>query len=312
MAAEAGAGWKPMGWNGVRLNVPAHWETSVLGPFHLQLDDGAGPALELSWRRLSRGLSSEPHLKRLIRQFRHRPGVEFREGPVPREWREVLDSFSANAFAWSAADTRGEGALLSCPLCGTVTLVQFLSRLEPVEPRLAVEVLRSFRDHSENEMVTWALFGMHAEVPEGFRLEEHRFSPGYYELRFAQGGEKLTLRRWSPANVILRGRDLRSWFLATMVGNPLASRIFPREGGYRGHAALEGEKGPGSGGLSRVRAFFRRTDRYGRMRIWHRAHDNQIMGIEVCGPRLPDEARFEEICDHYRVVSGTELPGEGP
>lgn len=310
--AEVGPGWKPLGWNGIRLNVPAHWEVSVLGTFHLQLDDGHSPTLELKWRRLSRGFSPEPHLKRVARHFCHRGEVEFRERPVPEEWRTALDSFTANAFTWGAVDARGEGALLGCPLCGTATLVQFYYRPESTEPRLAAEVLRSLRDHSDNGMVTWRVFGLHAEIPEDLRLEGHRFSPGHYELRFAKGRETLKLSRWGPADVILRGRDLRCWLLATGDEGRSGFRINPREVEYRGEVALEVESRPGSGGLSRLGTLFLRKGRCGRVRIWHRAHDNQIMGVEVRGPRLPDEARFEEICSNYEVVSDREIPAAEP
>jgi hypothetical protein len=153
MAAEAGPGWKPLGWNGVRLNVPAHWEVSRLGAFHLQLDDGSGPTLELKWQRLSPHVGPERRLKRLSRRFRRAGGVEFRERAVPERWRAALNDFNAEAFTWSGAHTRGEGVFLSCPICGTATLLQFLCRLESPSPRLAHDVLRSFRDHSDNGMV---------------------------------------------------------------------------------------------------------------------------------------------------------------
>ena len=312
MAAEAGPGWKQLGWNGVRLNVPAHWEVSHLGTFHLQLDDGSGPTLELKWRRISRQFSSECHLKRLSRQFRHTGGIEFRERAVSEEWRAALYRFTAKAFTWSDAHIRGEGVFLSCPICGTATLLQFSYRLESPSPRLATEVLRSFRDHSDNGMVTWRLFGLHAEIPEDLRLEGHRFSPGHYELRFAKGRETLKLSRWGPADVILRGRDLRCWLLATGDEGRSSFRINPREVEYRGEVALEVESRPGSGGLSRLRALFSRKDCYGRLRIWHGGRDNQIMGVEMGGPRWPDEVLFEEICGHYEVASGPELPGEEP
>jgi hypothetical protein len=89
-------------------------------------------------------------------------------------------------------------------------------------------------------------------------------------------------------------------------------RINPREVEYRGEVALEVESRPGSRGLSRLRALFSRNDCYGRLRIWHGGRDNQIMGVEMGGPRWPDEVLFEEICGHYEVASWRELPGEGP
>jgi hypothetical protein len=312
MAAEAGAGWKPLGWNGVRLNVPAHWEVSHLGAFYLQLDDGSGPTLELKWRRRSRQVSPERHVKRLSRRFRRAGGVDFRGRAVPAKWRAALNSFTAEAFTWSEARIKGEGVSLSCPICGTATLLQFSYRLESPSPRLVEEVLRSFRDHSDNGMVTWRLFGLHAEIPEELRLEAHRFSPGHYELRFARGRETLKLSRWGPADVILRGRDLRGWFFATREEGLARSRINPRHVEYRGQVALEGESRPGSGALSRLRALFSQGERYRRLRIWHGGGDNQIMGVEMAGRRRPDEVLFEEICDHYEVVSGRELPGEEP
>jgi hypothetical protein len=74
--------------------------------------------------------------------------------------------------------------------------------------------------------------------------------------------------------------------------------------------ALEWERRPRAGALSRLGALFCRGGRYGRLRIWHDAHDNQIMAVEMSGPQWPDEGLFEEICGHYEVVSGRELPGE--
>jgi hypothetical protein len=312
MAAEAGPGWKPLGWNGVRLTVPAHWEVSRLGAFHLQLDDGCGPTLELKWQRLSRQVSPERHLKRLSRRFRRAEEVEFRERAVPEEWRAALNSFVAEVFTWSEAQLRGEGVFLSCPICGTATLLQFPYRLESPSPGLTGEVLRSFRDHSDNGMVSWRVFGLHAEIPEDLQLDGHRFSPGHYELRFARGRERLKLSRWGPADVILRGRDLRCWFLATREEGRSDSRISPREVEYRGDVALEGESRPDSGTPSRLRALFSRGDCCGRLRIWHTGRDNQIMGVEMSGPHRPDEVLFEEVCGHYEVASGRELPGEEP
>jgi hypothetical protein len=61
-----------------------------------------------------------------------------------------------------------------------------------------------------------------------------------------------------------------------------------------------------------LRALFCRGEGYRRLRIWHGGRDNQIMAVEMAGRRWPDEVLFEEICDHYEVVSGRELPGEEP
>jgi len=310
MAAEAGPAWKPLGWNGVRLNVPTHWEVSRLGASHLQLADGNGPTLELKWQRLSRPVSPEHHLKRLSRRFRHTGGVDLRERAVPDEWRAALDSFTAEAFTWTQGHIRGEGVLLSCPICGTATVLQFSYGLESPSTRLAEEVLRSFRDHSDNGVVTWRLFGLHAEIPEDLRLEGHRFSPGYYELRFARGRETLKLSRWGPADVILRGRDLRHWFFSTRDPGRADARIDPSEAEYRGNLALEGKSRPGAGAVSRLRALFFPKNRHRRLRIWYGASDNQIMGVEMGGPQWPDEGLFEEISGHYEVVSEREFPEE--
>jgi hypothetical protein len=311
MAVEAGSGWKPLGWNGVRLNVPDNWEVSHLGASHLQLDDGKGPTLELKWHR-SPQVPPERHVKRLSRRFRRAGGVDFRERAVPEEWRAAINRFAAGAFTWSEAGMRGEGVSLSCPVCGTATLLQFSYRLESPSRRLAEKVLRSFRDHSDSGLVTWRVFGLHAEIPEEMRLEGHRFSPGHYELRFVRDREALKLSRWGPADVILRGRGLRDWFFATREEGRAGSRINPRQVEYRGEVALEGEGRPGLGALSRLRALLCRGEGYRRLRIWHGGRDNQIMAVEMAGRRWPDEVLFEEICDHYEVVSGRELPGEEP
>jgi hypothetical protein len=161
-------------------------------------------------------------------------------------------------------------------------------------------------------MVPWRVFGLRAEIPEDLRLEGHRFSPGHYELRFAKGRVTLKLSRWGPADVILRGRDLRRWFLATREHGRSGSRIDPKETEYLGQAALEGESRPGLGLLSRLRALLLRRDSYGRLRIWHTGRDNQIMGVEMGGPRWPDEVLFEEVCGHYEMVSARELSGQEP
>ena len=302
MVPGAGKSWKPLAWNGVCLRVPPNWEVSSLAPRHLQVDDGEGPVLELKWRRLEGRFSHEVHLKRLARFSGPVARLTFEEKPLAEEWRQALHGFDVRGFAWQTSDIGGEGAIIFCPRCHTATLIQFYQRPGRDHMPLAVEILRSFRDHSENGLISWTLFGISAQIPERFQLVGRHFYPGHYELRFADRREELRLSRWSPADVLLREDDLRSWFTKVFkrVQPENLSSVRPLE--FRGNPALEWRSRPAVGPAKRLWARVTGRKSHLWIRIWHLTNQNQIIGVEASSLQPIDEAFFQEICDNYEVV----------
>ena len=111
-------------------------------------------------------------------------------------------------FSWQSTTVTGRGALVYCPECRTTTLVQFFSSGDPIDDAVPGRLLTSFRDHARDETVPWAVYDICARLPSTFRLGKYRFDAGEFELVFGAKKQRLTLLRWSPAEVLLRNHTL--------------------------------------------------------------------------------------------------------
>jgi hypothetical protein len=167
---------------------------------------------------------------------------------------------------------------------------------------IAPQVLKTFQDHCEKGLVDWSLYNIQAQVPDRFHLVRYHFYPGHYQLRFNCGREELTLNRWGPANVLLRERDLHTWFVGLHQECQDGHLGGPRGFEFKKTTALQWQRTPPSSLAKRVwyRATRREVCRW--IRVWHLDGQNQILGVEACGPSCTDEAFLEQICMNYEAV----------
>jgi hypothetical protein len=294
--------WKMLAWNGIRLHIPSEWQVNSVASKYLQVEDGTGPTLELKWQRLKGRVSLKTHLRKLSRLSQAASGVDFQRRPMPEEWRDALTGFEAEAFAWYGVDFRGEGAVLYCKVCRTATLLQFYHKSGQDESSTPLQVLNSFRDHSEDGQVNWDIFGLRAKVPERFVLLSHRLHPGYYVLSFQCGQERLSFKRWGPADVLFRNKELKDWAQerCAELGWDESASLQPCD--YHGRPALCGQRLGSNTVVARLWARVTRKRPFGWIRIWHLPTRNQVLGIDAHGLMPLDDGLLEEICSNYEMV----------
>lgn len=294
--------WKLVAWNGVSLRVPAQWEVGSLGTSYLLLADETGPVLELKWQQLKRFFSHKAHLKKLARLSSSTPGLDFEVTQIPDEWQHPLRSFEARSFKWQGQEVSGKGAILYCSNCGKASLLQFYQKGSRDDSQVPVEVLETFRDHSEDGMVIWALFGLRALTPQRFGLVRYRFQPGHYQLELQWGQEHITLSRWGPADVLLKNGDLLNWFSKSYGEIDRSNVPLLTKFRYNGNLAIRGQSQRLDTTATRIWAKVARKLPHVWIRVWHLSSDNQILGVVARGPKGLDESMLEEICTSYEMV----------
>lgn len=290
-------GWKTIAWDGLRFEAPGDWDPARIGTRHLLLASEAGPAMEVKWAPVKGRFSARRLLRELSRRV-GRTGAVFRETALPEPWRPSLARFDATGFQWDAGDERALGALLYCTDCRTASMVQFLGTADAdLIAGAAARVLASLRDHRSDGKVAWALYDVAALLPRHFALGRHRFEAGRFVLEFKGRGRRLTLYRWAPAAVLLQDRSLAAFAETAAGGAGMAWRPLTRAG----DPAVEGREpaADGPGGRWRARlglAWFRR------LRLWHLADRNRILGVRLEGRRPIDDAEMSALSESYGVA----------
>jgi hypothetical protein len=273
-----------------------------LDKFYVQLDDGMGPVMEMKWQQLKGTFSHETHLRRLAKFSSGASKLKVRQVPLSEKWQQALGKFEVLSFEWLGPKVGGEGAILYCRSCQKASLIQFYRRAGRDDPLVHVGVLNSLRDHSEDNRVKWAMFGLRASMPERFALLRHRFRPGHYELVFQDRQERVYLSRWGPAGVLLEDGDLQNWFERRCRDFRWCRTPWFRKIEHGDNPTIQGQS--------------QRRDRFGArlwarttgklphfwFRIWHLQAHNQILGVGACGLRPVDGPWLEEICSSYEMA----------
>ncbi len=292
--AEKDSSWKEIGWNGIRFRAPSHWEPASIGNRYLMLEDDVAPVLELKWSPIKGAFSHRKNLRRLAGSFRRQSGIRIEEHPLPADWKKTLQTYEHSGFLWTGKRVRGRGAILYCPACKNATLIQFYAHEAPESDRVCLEVLRSFKDHPVNGQTVWAVFDIRAVIPDTFFLTYHRFEPGRLELSFRSGRHQLTLYRWGPADAALSNRTLVQ-FAQTMI--PVLQdpdRYHIRDCGERADFDCLGKE-----------TYWQRLRRKPtalKVRIWHEAKRNKIMGIRLEGAASDAGGILDTLSGRYETL----------
>jgi len=261
-----------------------------------------GPVLELKWQQIKGVFSFKTHLKKLSRLSTSTPGVDFQKIPLPHDWQQALGNFEVQSFVWQSSEVSGKGAILYCSECQKAILLQFYQKQGRADSSIPLEILHSFRDHSEDAMVPWALFGLRALIPQRFALVRHRFHPGHYQLEFQDQKEHLFLIRWGPADLLLKDDDLLAWFHERGGEPNWCQAADMRAYTYHGKPALQGQSQGSIASASRLWARMTKKLPHIWVRVWHLASRNQILGVAARGLMPLNEQTLEEVCSNYEMV----------
>ena len=292
--------WREVAWNGVRLEVPANWEIGEIGRQHLFLETIDGPKLEIKWGPVKGRFSPRAQLKRLAASQGRKLRKDLHEVALPTAWAQVLSRFESVGFLWRSGTGTigGRGIVLYCPACRQATLLQFYRAPFDRPIPYATRLLASFVDHTNRPLSTWAVFDVHMKIPAEYVLKAFRFETGFYELAFSSRASKLTLQRWSPADVLL-GHDGLSGFerkyLAYSTKRPVKFKT-------RSTDIVEVEDRQPKAILQRLIHHLRRQPLYIRERLWHEADKNRILGVRLEGREPIDSQHLHSICTSYGTI----------
>ena len=291
------AQWKEIAWCGVRFKTPPDWHLSQIGIRHLALDDQSGPVMEIKWAPVKGKFSKKAHLKRLASFQKRQVRKSIQPKPVSAAWESALTDFETSEFSWQASAIQGRGLILFCPTCRNATLIQFFQQPAEKDDPIAVQVLKTFRDHRADGQVLWAAYDIRALVPESFQLKRYRFEAGQYELDFANGSEHIVLHRWAPASVLLRQKDLVQ-FVKMVAG---FGKSEPVSGSIAGCETVEWSVSPVTA-WQRWLSRFKQKASYHWLGFWHLEAKNRILGIHAEGKKPLDTELLDRIFTHYESI----------
>nr|MBL0714029.1 hypothetical protein [Desulfobacterales bacterium] len=146
---------------------------------------------------------------------------------------------------------------------------------------------------------TVAVYDIQVTLPGELPLERFRFDSGRFELVFGDRRKRLTLWRWSPADIALRHHDGALLNFARKSGLPLTPGLaaVPRP-------VPQGLEWRWPVKRSRFIRLPRRRKRRlppGIFRIWHRTVENRILAARGDGDL--DYETFVDICRGYEIIS---------
>lgn len=233
-----------IGWQGLTLQVPAEWTVGAVSGDHregyLRVDGRDFPRLEVRWHEAKGstdlGGTVERYLQGLQRG-RQQQAVEI-DAQAKFISRRRIGKDQIQPFTWRG-EQAGYGVAWLCKKCGRVILAQLLGKTDEADlEQLAVRVLSSIQDHPAHDWVTWSLYDLHTEVPQGFEVTDTELRAGLTQLSFRRESERLVIARWGLAETALRGRSLKVW-----AGEQLDKQLRPyrpsvEETDFRGHVAL--------------------------------------------------------------------------
>lgn len=267
--------WKPVAWNGVRLEIPASWDPARIGRRFLMLEDAEGPRLALRWEPIRGRFDPERTLRKLTRAVD--ADADVATADVLPSWRKALKSAAGpqpeiSGFRWRD----GRGALLHWPDANAAVLVGFYGKSPPPA---AGPALASLRIVVRKPTRAFILYDIQARVPADLNLDRFQFLPGAFELAFSGTGTRLRLHRWGPASMLLDEGGLADFARRRISSAP-------------GSAAADGDalvwEIPVGGPLGAILPGKR--PRFEAGRLWRLPEPDRILGAVAAAPSR-DEAK---------------------
>ena len=242
--------WAVTGWHHLSFERPEDWSIGAVTGDHssgyLRLDDTEMPRFELRWER-TRG--REPVDQVVSRYLKNITGKAGKKGPPVKVRRDLglikaesaLADRTVEGFHWRTEGPdplQAYGCLWMCETCGRTVFAQVLGRGGESMMTRASRLLNTLDDHARGDNATWAVYGLHIELPSDYALVQHSFLTGRIELTFQLGSARLELVRMSLAEMHLENRTFPDWFQDTY-GNEI-DHWTDGAGSYHGHPSIRG------------------------------------------------------------------------
>lgn len=276
-------------WNGVRMIIPACWETRVSAPYHLVFEDDFRPVLQLRWHRHSG--HSRKEVEKMAAAFTDRDETAIVSGAPAFEWRQLEERFQRVACSGNRDGTITAG-IFACPQCHTLFQFQIFAGDKPTVESIG-DCLATLSCHGHAE-VLWRIQDFSLSTPQSFRLTDYSFMAGLTRLAFAAGHLTLETCKLAPADARLNTQSLAEILLSLTAIPDLTTYVDTER------KSCDGFRSPGIAGrmllrLSRVKPFVQ-------AKIWHDSLHNRLLAIVLTGSRPIPGSLLPTLAENYAIV----------
>jgi hypothetical protein len=265
--------WQEVSWDGISLQLPPAWQTTVIRDSYLFFEQDGQPAFEIKWEQ-THGRFSPERILNTLRDTLKASGTAVSSWEIPPDLRSHARKYSISGFKCSHNQVDSQGFLFFCPSCERATMFRFYGT-HSRDMHVLQTVLQSFSDHHEGQSLTWAMYDIRALLPARAELQSHEFMAGRYTLIFGYHGSTITLYRFKPAAVLLNSRSLEEF------GSSLAGDAGCVDRGDTSAATWLYQ----ASGLERLSVMLGRKPAWIWLKLWHVLEKNVILGVKGSGKR---------------------------
>ena len=282
-----------IGWQGIVAEVPADWSLSAVSgdekAGYFRVDSARSLILEVKWSAVGKSPDLHGRLRAYLEDLRRRS----RKRRTSFESKIKSKDAGTLSFSWRS-DRKAHGRLWLCEKCGRVLIAQLSGDLSDSVSEAASQILPTVEDHTEDAWRAWAVYDLIAEVPPGYRLEKHKLMSGYIQLIFRKKSNRLILERWGLANVALKNKSLREWFVDRTEDDLTPYRYTVEEADLEGEPGLR-VTGRRSGPVEMFKAgremlALKKPAMYLDGYVWHCETTNRIYSVQSLHVRNEDVA----------------------
>ena len=190
-------------WNGIRLEVPAHWEAIVSGPKQLVFEDDFTPVFQIRWQHLG-GLDPNKWNKTSDLCWQQL-AVESHPSRLPVELTQLADNFTHVRY-YQGSQPLATGGICYCKDSQTLVFFQLLNK-KRLHWHETAKALCSLYSHGLNTSL-WRIQDISLQLPSGHLLHNYSFKAGLTRISFTAGHCNLQFCKLSQAERRLAAQSL--------------------------------------------------------------------------------------------------------
>ncbi|WP_421901691.1 hypothetical protein [Maridesulfovibrio sp.] len=295
--------FKNIAWDGISFEVPSNFEVSGVDKRFLQLDNGEYPCIELRWYDAGRIYKEKTYFRQLAKKIESASGLKIESTVLPASWKAPLERYDTTAFYWQSDLATGRGVMFYCKTAAKVMLIQFIGKCDNQIDNAAVKLFGSLQFHDSETERLWQIYDMKAALPGSMELESFEFKPGRFNISLTDQTDTIELFRFSPADVILKDRNLGDFSRELFKEDIKALGLSIAELEYdKGSTCMFGqEKSPSTAKLALAKLNSKRRP-YGQIEIRYTQESNRILAVLVKSRQQIPEDRAKNIFKNYEII----------
>jgi hypothetical protein len=287
---------REIGWNGIRLNVPASWETIVKEKQSLLFEDDFRPLLQLRWEKTG------PLKKRAIEKrgklFWPSPSFQLDHTKLHYTLKEIHGGpgtviFYGEKAEGSLADLKVTGGIRYCPQSETLVVFQFLDYQKFLLPIFA-QILLSLNSQ-DTERILWSVQDFSLRTPLDLQLDSFTFAAGLTRLSFSGPDYWLQCCKLAPADMRLKQQSVQE-ILTTLCGTEEIEIRQDLES-----TTCTGYRYPSLG--KQILYRMKREKPFIAARLWHWPDANRLLAVVLSSKSPLSLSTLDTLCSQYEIIS---------